>query len=180
MADETNVHVKVAMAEVLGLISIAFFTITVGFFGIKAYDSLAVVVAVSVPCGLTILLAAYIGFLNENILVTAIFGLLGMFFLAIGSIPADVAGACAIGFIAVVFFVYTLISLAQPVKMLPVILVVAAVAFVVTALFYNDGSNRELMGWLWIIVAAIAVYMAAAIMMLVLKGKQVLPLLIKA
>ena len=76
--------------------------------------------------------------------------------------------------------------MAQPVKMLPVLLIVAAIAFILLGLwFQNDLPNatedyRMLTGVFWLLVGLIATYMGAAITMLVMKGKPVLPLLIKA
>ncbi len=70
-----------------------------------------------------------------------------------------------------------MISLAQPVKMLPVLLIVAAIAFILLGLwFQNDLPNatedyRMMTGVFWMLVGLIATYMGAAISLLVMKGK---------
>jgi len=185
MAEESNVHVKVAMADVLGLLAIAFFTFLVAGLGLDL-NGAAPIAAVAVPVGIVVLIVAFIAFLNENLLGTAIFGPLGIFFLAfVGIHTAGVANGMdavmALVFIGVVVLIDAVVSFAQPVKLLPILLLVAAVAFFVTALFYNGMTEMQVVfGALWMIYSLISFYMAAAIMMLVLKGKQILPLLISA
>jgi hypothetical protein len=194
MAEESNVHTKLAMAEVLGLYMIALIGILVGCYGLGVFDGLGVIIGVSTYLGLGLLLCTFVAFWNENILLSGIFGVLGIFLL---SFPALVSGAMgAFGdydsgmvymvFIGVLLLVMGLVSLAQPVKMLPVLLIVAAIAFILLGLwFQNDLPNatedyRTATGVLWLLVGLIATYMGAAISLLVMKGKPVLPLLIKA
>ncbi|KAF5064833.1 hypothetical protein DSECCO2_280430 [anaerobic digester metagenome] len=194
MAEESNVHTKMAMAEVLGLYMIALIGILVGCYGLGVFDGLGVIIGISTYLGLGLLLCTYVAYRNENLLLTGIFGVLAIFLL---SFPAMVDGAMgAFGdfdsamvymvFIGVLLLVMGLISLAQPVKMLPVLLIVAAIAFILLGLwFQNDLPNatedyRMLTGVFWLLVGLIATYMGAAITMLVMKGKPVLPLLIKA
>jgi succinate-acetate transporter protein len=51
----------------------------------------------------------------------------------------------------------------------------------VTALWYNGSTDmKSAVGGLWVLYSIISWYMAAAIIVLVLKGKAILPLLIKA
>jgi len=194
MAEESNVHTKMAMAEVLGLYMIALIGILVGCYGLGVFDGLGVIIGISTYLGLGLLLCTYVAYRNENLLLTGIFGVLAIFLL---SFPAMVDGAMgAFGdfdsamvymvFIGVLLLVMGLISLAQPVKMLPVLLIVAAIAFILLGLwFQNDLPNatedyRMLTGVFWLLVGLIATYMGAAVTMLVMKGKPVLPLLIKA
>ena len=194
MAEESNIHTKMAMAEVLGLYMIALIGILVGCYGLGVFDGLGVIIGISTYLGLGLLLCTYVAYRNENLLLTGIFGVLAIFLL---SFPAMVDGAMgAFGdfdsamvymvFIGVLLLVMGLISLAQPVKMLPVLLIVAAIAFILLGLwFQNDLPNatedyRMLTGVFWLLVGLIATYMGAAITMLVMKGKPVLPLLIKA
>lgn len=183
MAEEVNTHVKVAMADVLGLFAIAFFTFLVAGLGLSI-NGPAPIAAVAVPVGIVTLIAAIMAYLNENLLGTAIFGPLGIFFLAF--VPIHVAGGAdammALVFIGIVVLIDAIVAFAQPVKLLPILLLVAAVAFFVTALFYNspDDTLQMAFGALWMVYSLISFYMAAAILMLVIKGKQVLPLFISA
>ncbi len=186
MADESNVHVKVAMADVLGLLVISMFTTAVGIFGLgTGASAIGLVVAIGPFVGIATLVAAIFAYLNENLLATAIFGPLAVFFFTIVGVGGlDAAVLCMI--IGIIILADALVSIFQPVKMLPILLFIAAIAFFVTALWYNanisavDDSLRAAVGGLWILYSIISWYMAAAIIMLVLKGKQVLPLLIKA
>ena len=87
-------------------------------------------------------------------------------------------------FIGLLLWVMALVSLMQPVKILPVLLFIAGLAFMFLGMWFNDfghgnGDNlRAVVGVLWMLTGLIATYMAAAITMLVMKGKPVLPLLI--
>jgi succinate-acetate transporter protein len=185
MADESNVHVKVAMADVLGLLVISMFTFLVAGLGLKANDA-NVVIALAVPVGLLTAVAAVFAYLNENLLATAIFGPLAVFFLSFPAVATTASGGVSVTMvlvlIGIIILVDALVSIYQPVKLLPILLFIAAIAFFVTALYYNDPSDGLLTGFgaLWLIYSIISWYMAAAIMVLVLKGKAILPLLIKA
>ncbi|HQQ24897.1 MAG TPA: hypothetical protein PLR51_01305 [Methanomassiliicoccales archaeon] len=194
MAEESNVHTKMAMAEVLGLYMIALIGILVGCYGLGVFDGLGVIIGISTYLGLGLLLCTYVAYRNENLLLTGIFGVLAVFLLGF---PAMVNGAMGtlgdfdsamiyMVFIGVLLLVMGVVSLAQPVKMLPILLIVAAIAFILLGLwFQNDLPNatedyRMVTGVLWLLVGLIATYMGAAISLLVMKGKPVLPLLIKA
>ena len=74
MAEESNVHVKVAMADVMALFVIAFFTFLVGGLGLGVFGlgQLAIIAEISVPVGILVLLATIIAYLNENVLGTAL------------------------------------------------------------------------------------------------------------
>jgi hypothetical protein len=184
MAEESNVHVKVAMADVLALFVIAMFTMTVTMFAFDV-SSILLVVAIGPFVGILCIVAAVFAYLNENLLGTAIFGPLAVFFFTVvtpGAAGMDGAILCII--IGVIILIDALVAFFQPVKMLPILLLIAAVAFFVTALFYDPDTTSDSMktatGALWLIYSLLSFYMAAAILMLVLKGKQVLPLMIKA
>ena len=200
MAEERNTHVKMAMAEVLGLYMIAFVGALVGSYGLKIFDGLGVIVAVSLYLGIGLLICTVVAFWNENLLLTGIFGVLGVFLvsfgpmvsgtLGLGAFPTAVFGgdfASAMVYmiaVGVVLLVMALISWMQPVKLLPILLIVGGLAFIVLGLWWNDfgaghGDNlRMAVGALWLLTGLIATYLAAAITMLVMKGKPVLPLLI--
>jgi len=194
MADE-NVHVKLAMAEVLGLFLVSIMAITVGLYGLEVYDGLSVILGVASFVGLGLLLCTFIAFWNENVLVTAAFGIFAIFLLAfaagatawIGDVTGSVAGEsmqiftifCGLGLLMVGW-----VSMAQPVKILPIFLFIAALAFIMLGLWIGENGPEEdfrmIVGVLWTIASLMALYMATAIAFLVVKGKPVLPLLIKA
>src|SRR5665647_3670056 len=86
MVDESNVHVKVAMADVLGLLVISMFTFAVAAFGLGAngdFSLLNLIVAIGPAVGIATLIAAVFCYVNENLLGTAIFGPLAVFFLTV-------------------------------------------------------------------------------------------------
>jgi hypothetical protein len=189
MADERNVHMKVAMAEVLGLFMIALIGILVGCYGLNVFDGLGVIIGVSFYLGLGLLLCTVAAFYNENILLTGIFGILAIFLLGFEAMASGGdfdSGMVYMVFIGVLMLVLALISFAQPVKILPILLIVAGLAFIFLGLWFgNDLAKgkedyRAIVGALWLVVSLLATYMAAGITLLVMKGKQVLPLLIKA
>jgi hypothetical protein len=185
---ESNVHVKVAMADVLGLLVIAMFTAGVAGVGLGAngdFSLLKTVNAIGPWVAIATLIAAIFAYMNENLLGTAIFGPLAVFFFAMtwGAGLGGIAAAYLCMIIGVIILIDAIVAFAQPVKLLPILLLVAAIAFFVTAMWYNDnnGNNyKAAVGALWLVYTLISFYMAAAIMILVMKGKPILPLLIKA
>ncbi|MDD1772553.1 MAG: hypothetical protein LUQ09_06485 [Methanomassiliicoccales archaeon] len=189
MAEENNVHVKVAMADVLALFAISMFTFAVAGFGLGGdtdWTLLTLVGKIGPIVATVCLIATVAAFLNENLLGTAIFGPLAVFFTTItatGMGMNESSWLCIL--IGIIILIDAIVAFAQPVKLLPILLIVAAIAFFVTALFYNgmitgDDGLRMIVGVLWMVYSLISFYMAAAIMLLVMKGKQVLPLMIKA
>jgi len=188
MAEESNVHVKVAMVEPLACFLIAFIAIVIAMFGLDQYDSLAAIVGMAPWVGVGLAVCAIIAYLNENLLLTGVCGILAVFLLAFEGItgdPATMAGATAVGFVGVVLLIIGVVSLAQPVKMLPILLFVAGLAVLLTAFWWDGGDlmtndYRMIMGVFWFLTALLAFYIGTAVMFLVVKGKQVLPLLIKA
>lgn len=194
MADE-NVHVKVAMAEVLGLFLISIMAITVGMYGLEMFDDLGVILAIAPYVGAGMLLCTFIAFWNENILVSGAFGVFAIFLLAFtpgaNAWIADFVGAqngtafqIFVIFCGLALLMVGLVSFAQPVKILPLFLIVAFIAFVLLGLWIGEKGPEEdyrtMVGVFWTIAALMALYMATAISFLVVKGKAVLPLLIKA
>jgi succinate-acetate transporter protein len=187
MAEESNVHVKVAMADAMGILVVSMFTFAVAVFGLEIDNTATLIAAIGPFVGILCIVVTIFMYLNENLLGTAIFGPLAVFFLTITA-PAILgvelsaeSTAMLLVVIGIIALIDTLLSLAQPVKLLPILLGVATIAFFVTAAFYWGSADMKLaVGALWMIYSLISFYMAAAIVMLVLKGKQVLPLLIKA
>lgn len=187
MADERNIHIKMAMAEVFGLYMIAFVGILVGSYGLKVFDGLGVIINVAMYLGIGLLVCMFIAFLNENLLLTGIFGILGIFLVSFEAMLGGGDGMSAMIYMAAVgvfLLIMALVSMMQPVKILPVLLIVGGLAFIFLGMWYSDLTNgngenlRMIVGVLWILTGVIATYMAAAITMLVMKGKPVLPLLI--
>lgn len=180
------------MAEVLGLYIIAFVGALVGSYGLGVFDGLGVIINVAMYLGLGLLFCTVIAFLNENLLLTGIFGVLGIFLLSFAQMVNGAMGAFGdfesamiyMVFVGVLLLIMAGVSMAQPVKMLPLLLIVGGFAFILLGLWFNDfgagnGENlRMIVGVLWILTGIIATYMAAAITMLVMKGKPVLPLMI--
>jgi hypothetical protein len=194
MADERNVHVKLAGAEVFGLLMIAWVTLIVAMYGFKAFDltvgnNLAFVLTNALWVGVALLLATLVSFLNENMLLAAVFGVLGFFFIAWSQLPGAPIGIVPMYmavFVGIALLIATLLSMWQPVRLLPILLVVAAILFFVLGAWLNDfptngesSSLRGIVGVFSILVFLIAAYMSIAIGALMVKGKPVLPLLIK-
>jgi hypothetical protein len=192
MAEERNTHVKMAMAEVLGLYMIAFVGILVGSYGLGVFDGLGVIINVAMYLGIGLLVCTVIAFWNENLLLTGIFGVLGVFLLSFSPMVSGAMGAFGdfesamvyMVFVGVLLIVMALIAMMQPVKILPLLLIVGGLAFIFLGMWFNDfgagnGENlRMIVGVLWLLTGILAMYIAAAITVLVMKGKPLLPLLI--
>ena len=195
MAEERNTHVKMAMAEVFGLYMIALVGALVGSYGLKVFDGLGVIINVALYLGIGLLICAFIAFWNENLLLTGIFGVLGIFLVSFAPMVSGAALHPVLGgdpmsamvymvFVGILLLVMALVSWMQPVKILPVLLIFGGLAFIFLGMWFNDftlgnGDNlRAVVGALWFITGLLSMYMAAAITMLVMKGKPVLPLLI--
>ncbi|HUT27794.1 MAG TPA: hypothetical protein VMW85_07105 [Methanomassiliicoccales archaeon] len=190
MAEESNVHIKLAGAEVLGLFLVSIMAILVGMFGLGVFDDLSVIAGVAALVGTGLFLCTIVAYLNENILVSAAFGLFAVFLLGFaamatpvltGAFEAYIAAEIYTIFVGLGLLMVGIVAFAQPVKILPIFLVVAALAFVCLGLWFDMGEDiRMVVGLLWTIASLMALYMATAIAFLVVKGKVVLPLLIKA
>lgn len=198
MAEESNVHVKVAMAEVLGCFLIATVAILIAMFGLKVTDDLGTIVALAPWIGWGLLVCTVVAYVNENLLLTAIFGPLAVFLLAFpdiaiaalagvgGLLPAagGTPGAVIVGFIGVALLVDAIVSMMQPIRILSILLFVAAIAFFVMAVWWNDlgtlttSDLRVVLGFVWFLVAALAAYIGAAVAIFVVKGAPLLPLFI--
>ncbi len=189
MADERNVHVKLAMPEGLGCLLIAYLTFMVAMLGFDQVTLGPALLAVSYWVGIGFLICAVAAFFNENYIMTCVFGILGVFTLAFPQIVTDVPptgsfanGGMAVLFIGVILLVVALVSAWQPVRLLPIFLVIAALMFFFIGLWWGDLANdtyKMLTGVLAFITMLLALYFTAAVGALVVKGKPVLPLLIK-
>jgi hypothetical protein len=197
MAEENNVHVKVAMADVLGcfLIGVAAFLVSLlGFKQIGTTELPALFISV-LYLGVGFVIVTVMMFLNENMLGTAIFGTLAVdfiafYFIAVGGLAGSNIAAYLTGFVGFLLLVYGLLSLLQPVKMLSLTLIIAFIAFECLAWWQTSfghmalGSNIDtqytLVGVFFILLAICATYLGAAVAAFVMKGKPILPLLIMA
>lgn len=186
MAEESNVHIKLAGAEVLGLFLVSMIAILVGMYGLEVFDGLGVILNVAAVVGTGLLICTIVAYLNENILVSAAFGLFAIFLL--GFVGMASGGDAMAAEIYTIFFglgllVVGIVAFAQPVKILPIFLIIAALAFFMLGLWFDPDMSedvRMIVGLLWTVASLMALYMATAIAFLVVKGKPVLPLLIKA
>lgn len=190
MAEERNTHVKLAMAEGLGLALVAYLTFMVAMWAFDQVTPGAAILGVAEWCGVGFLIVTVVAFLNENYLMSATFGILGAFTLlfpamalaAMGGADSFANGGMATLFVGVLLLLLGLISIAQPVKMVPVVLIVAAIMFFFIGLWWGDLSNdtyKMLTGVFAFLTMLISLYLVAAIGLLVIKGKPILPLLIK-
>jgi hypothetical protein len=190
MAEESNVHIKVAGAEVLGLFLVGGIAILVGLYGLEIFEDLNVIAGVAGLVGIGLFLTTIVAYLNENVLVSAAFGMFSVFLMGFAAMATPVltgepdayiaAEYCTI-FVGIGLLLVGVVSFAQPVKILPIFLIIAALAFIFLGLWFDMGDDvRMIVGVLWTIAALMAMYMATAIAFLVVKGKQVLPLLVKA
>ncbi len=185
MTEETSVHVKLAMADVLGCLLIAWVAFMVAMVGLEQAKLQDTLVAVSSGVGLGLIIVTVIAYLNENLLGTAIFGPLAFFFMAFPAMAGDTSAATtamAIGFIGVVLILDGAVSLMQPVRLLPILLFIAGLGFLTLALYWNGGDKAmlNLTGVLMLLTSLIAGYLGFAITAMVIKGKPVVPLFIKA
>jgi len=189
MAEERNIHVKLGMAEGLGCVLVAYLTFMVAML---AFDQIttglggSAILAVSYWVGIAFLIVTVVAFFNENYLMSCVFGILGVFTLAFPQIAADqtlMNGGMAVIFVGVVLLVLTIVSMVQPIRLVPIFLLMAALMFFFIGLWWGDMANdtyKMLMGVFAFITMLLALYFVAAVGVLVIKGKPLLPLLIKS
>jgi len=183
MAEENNVHIKLAGADVLGLFLISMIAILVGMYGLEVFDGLGVIINVSVAVGIGLFLCTIVSYLNENAICAAVFGLVGIFLIGFNAMVSG--GDVTSQEIYTIFFGLALlligvVALYQPVRILPILLFIAGLSFIFLGLWFDMGEDiRAVVGVFWLITSLLALYMATAIGILTVKGKAVLPLLIK-
>ena len=188
MAEERNLHMKLAGAEVLGLVAIGWVTFVLAMYGLKVFDimaGLSTIAGILPWAGGALLLCTLAPFINENMLLTAVFGPLAFFFIAApGFITAGTPAMYATIFIGIVLLLDALVAFMQPVKLLPILLLVAAILFFVLGAWvgdapkYDTSDMRMIVGVFSLLTFLIATYMAVAIGILTVKGKMLLPLLV--
>ena len=190
MADERNMHLKLAMGEGLGCVLVAYLTFMVAMWAFEQVTPGAAILGVANWCGIGFLLVTVVCFINENYLMTCAFGILGAFCLlfpamalaAILGQDSFANGGMATLFVGVILLLLAFVAFAQPIRLVPIFLIVAAIMFFAIGLWWGDLPNdtyRMLTGVFAMLTMLIALYLVAAIGMLLLKGKPVLPLLIK-
>jgi hypothetical protein len=186
MAEDRNIHMKLGMAEGLGCVLVAYLTFMVAMLGFEQITAGQAILAVSYWCGIAFLIVTVVAFFNENYLMSCVFGVLGVFTLAFPQITSDPVlgnGGMAVLFVGVILLVLTIVSMAQPIRLVPIFLLMAALMFFFVGLWWGDMSNDTylmLMGVFAFITMILALYFVAAVGVLVLKGKPILPLLIKS
>ncbi|MDD1770281.1 MAG: hypothetical protein LUO79_04260 [Methanomassiliicoccales archaeon] len=184
MAEERNIHVKMAMVEPLGCLLIAWIAFQVAMAG---FDSFAVtsaaVMSVMSIVGIGLIILAFLAFWQENLLCTIVFGPLGVFFATFPSWALTPGAWAATMMIGIILLLAMIVSLLQPVRLLPVLLFFAFLLFIVLGMWLNtnplDHSIQQVWGVMATIVFLLALYLGTAVSLLVMKGKEVLPLLIK-
>jgi hypothetical protein len=190
MAEERNVHVKLGMAEGFGCVLVAYLTFMVSMWGFEQVSPGPAILAVSYWVGIGFLIVTAVAFFNENYLMSCVFGILGVFTLlfpdfALATLTGGESaqnGGMAILFVGIALLVLTIVSMVQPIRLVPIFLLMAALMFFFVGLWWGDLANETyqmLTGVFALIVMLLALYFVAAVGIFVLKGKPVLPLLIK-
>jgi hypothetical protein len=184
MAEERNIHIKLGMAEGFGCVLVAYLTFMVAMLGFEQITADATILGVAYWCGIGFLIVTVVAFFNENYLMSCVFGILGVYTVAFKEITSGVVanGGLATIFIGVVLLVLTIVSIVQPIKLVPIFLLMAALMFFFVGLWWGEMANDTylmLMGVFAFITMLLALYFVAAVGVLVLKGKPILPLLIK-
>ena len=171
-----------AMVEPLGCLLIAWIAFQVGMAGFKSFAVTSpAVMSVMAIVGMGLILLAFLAFWQENLLATIIFGPLGVFFATFPSWGLAEGGWAATMMIGIILLIAMVVSLLQPVRLLPVLLFFAFLLFVTLGAWLNSPSDSMQSVWaaMATIVFLLALYIGTAVSLLVLKGKEVLPLLIK-
>jgi succinate-acetate transporter protein len=181
MSDETKI--KVAMADAFGAILIGWIAFMMAFVFFDQYGLGFMVGGLSGIVGIALAVVTIMAFLNDNLLGTALFGPLAVFFYVFPTVIADAPEAVAtmIIFVGIYLLLLGIISLAQPVKLVPVVLVVAAIALVLVGYWWVDGGEtlKTLSGVFLALLGVLATYLGLAIVANTVKGDMVLPLLVK-
>ncbi len=194
MTSHDEVKVKVAMPEILGLYLVAFVALMVGLalldVGIGPFGSMYMVFAFLPYAALAFGLVAVFSYFNDNMFATALFGILAVFFYGFPEVVGAQLGALTefadtgmyVLFGAVFLIIMGAVSLAQPVKMVTGVIVLAGLTFLMVALWIwvgeLDSSTYEMLGGLLgVITGLLSLYLPTAILFNTMKGKNVLPIM---
>ncbi|MEI6796671.1 MAG: hypothetical protein WCK39_07385 [Methanomassiliicoccales archaeon] len=199
MAEDLNVHAKVAMADVFGCLLVGWVAFFVAAFGFKIIPGAGGFINVLFATGIGCAIVTYFMFKNENILGTAIFGPLCVSFIAyalaawgvFGLAPLGNELGLLIGFVGLILLIDAILSLFQPVKMLSVVLFIAAIAYFILgytlSVLYTQTPSQAtvdsllmMIGIFFALLCITATYLGTAVCAFVMKGKPILPLLIMA
>ncbi len=194
MTSHDEVKLKVAMPEILGLYLVAYIAMMVGLalldIGAGPFNSMNMVFAFLPYAALAFGLVAIFSYLGDNMFATALFGILAVFFYGF----PDVVGAQLTGltgfadtgmyvlFGAIFLLIMGVVSLAQPVKMVTGVIVLAGLTFLLVGLWIwqgeLDSSALEILGGLLgVITGLLSLYLPTAILFNTMKGKNVLPIM---
>jgi len=181
MAEERNIHIKMAMVEPLGCFLIAWIAFQVAMFGFKQFGLTEAVAEVSLIVGIGLLILAFLALWQGNVLCTIIFGPLGAFFIAFPVFALAAGAWAATMFIGIILLLCTIVSLVQPVRLLPVLLFFSFLLFITLGAWLHDPNDTmmSVFAAMSTIVMLLQLYLATGVSLLVMKGKEVLPLLIK-
>ena len=182
MSDETKI--KVAMADAFGVILIGWIAFMLAFVFLDQYGLGLVVGGLSGIVGIALAAVTIMAFLNDNLFGTALFGPLAVFFYVFPTVIADTPEAVSalILFVGVYLLVMGIISLAQPVRMVTIVLFVAAIALILVGYWWIDGGEtlKTLSGVFLALLGIFASYLGLAIVTNTIKGEMVLPLFVSA
>jgi len=187
MTHHDEVKVKVAMPEVLGLFVVAYIAAMVGFvmldFG-AGPGSMGMIAGFLPYAALLFAIVTAACYFNENMFGTALFGVLALFFY--GFVP--VYGAIAVTspqdfalyvlFGAIFLIVMGIVSLAQPVKMVTGVVLLAGLTFLAlgAGVWMETTSLEWIVGILGLLTAILSFYLPVAIMFNTMKNENVLPI----
>lgn len=183
MAEETKI--KVAMGDAFGATLIGFAAFMIAFFLLEVYTSTEMMMGVSSAAGIGLALATVIVYLNENILGTMIFGPLAVFFYVLPQIALvdPLATGMLIMFVGVYLLLVALVSMMQPIKFVPLLLVVAFLALFIIGYWWYGGMASDTLklagGIFGVLLGILATYLGLAVTVFGMTGEPKLPLLIK-
>jgi len=188
MTEHEELKLKVAMPDVLGMFLVSYFAAMVGLVLLDAGvapNDVNMILAISPWLALAFGVVTVFSYLNENMFASALFGFLTAFLFAFPKVVTMSSGvediALFVLFAAVLLFVLGFVSIAQPVKMVTGLILLAAITFLVVGVWIWDGmasSTYETIGGVFgILTALLGLYVPSAILFNTMKGDNVLPLM---
>ena len=187
MTHHDEVKVKVAMPEVLGLFVVAYIAAMVGFvmldFG-AGPDQLGMIAGFLPYAALLFAIVTAACYFNENMFGTALFGVLALFFYGFVPVYASMFAvsppdfALYVLFGAVFLIVMAAVSLAQPVKMVTGVILLAGITFLAlgVGVWMETESLEWVVGIFGLLTAILSFYLPVAIMFNTMKNENVLPI----
>jgi succinate-acetate transporter protein len=185
-----EMKIKVAMPDVLGLLLVSFIALMVGLVSLgvgNAANAMGMVFAFLPYAALLFLIVTVACYLNENMFGTALFGVLTVFFYGLPVVVSGAPGftdiALFVLFGAVFLLAMTGVSLAQPVKMVTGVIILAALTFLFLGVWlwtdFTDASSiwGTLTGIFGVLAGLLSLYLPLAILYNTMKGQNTLPLM---